>query len=129
MILIHFWHRCINCLKTKTYGMGGKDNHSILQSLLRETFEVVDDYTKKSNQQGSGNKQNVTCFFWLLVWLSLWPWRWRQYVPPKHRWTSASLCYIPEDNILHSDSCENLKSNINWDVIVKVKNVRLPLRN
>jgi hypothetical protein len=40
-------------------------NHSILQSLLRET-EALEDYAKQVT-----NKQNVTCFFWLLVWLTL----------------------------------------------------------
>jgi hypothetical protein len=28
---------------------------------------------------------------WLLAWITLWPRRWRQYIPLKHRWTSITL--------------------------------------
>jgi hypothetical protein len=69
--------------------------------------------TPPKNNQESRSKQNVTYLFWLLVWLTLWPWWWRQYAPPNHQQTSASICYIPDDNILRSDCCENLKSNTN----------------
>jgi hypothetical protein len=27
----------------------------------------------------------------VLAWLTLWPWGWRQYLAPKHRWTSSGL--------------------------------------
>jgi hypothetical protein len=31
----------------------------------------------------------VSC--WLLSWLTLWPWRWGQYVAAKHQWISTRL--------------------------------------
>jgi hypothetical protein len=40
------------------------------------------------------------------------PWRWRRYVPPKHRFTKYTRRHIPEDGVLHSRRRENLKSYI-----------------
>lgn len=41
-------------------------------------------------------KFTVVC--WMLIWLSVGPWRWRQYVLPKHGWTCTGLrgVNIPE---------------------------------
>lgn len=41
-----------------------------------------------------------------------WPWRWKQYINPKHQWTSTSLHDDTFQKItLQSHCCENLKSN------------------
>jgi hypothetical protein len=41
--------------------MGGQDNHSILQSLLRETFEVVEGSAKKiTNKNQAASKMSPT---------------------------------------------------------------------
>jgi hypothetical protein len=28
---------------------------------------------------------------WLMIWLTLWPWRWTQYVPSRRRWTYREI--------------------------------------
>jgi hypothetical protein len=40
----------------------------------------------------------IACF--LLVWLPLWPWGWREYVPPKRWWTYTSLHDVTSQNII-----------------------------
>jgi hypothetical protein len=37
---------------------------------------------------------------WLLVWLTLQPWKWRQYISLKSQWTSTSLCSIISHKIV-----------------------------
>jgi hypothetical protein len=44
--------------------------------------------TERSMQQAQhfrGTYRDLTCFCWLLIWLILWPWRWKQYVPLKYK--------------------------------------------
>jgi hypothetical protein len=38
-------------------------------------------------------------FCWFLAWLTLRPWWWRRYVPPKHRWTSIELSGVTTQKI------------------------------
>jgi hypothetical protein len=55
---------------------------------------------------------------WFLAWLTLQPWRWRQYVPLTCQLTFTGLHSIISQKIrsLHNHCCENLKSDINIDV-------------
>jgi hypothetical protein len=41
-----------------------------------------------------------------------WPWRWRQYSPPKYLLTSIrQSCHIPEESTVHIHHCKNLRLN------------------
>jgi hypothetical protein len=44
----------------------------------------------------------------MLSLLTLWPWRWRQYVSPKHQYTSTRLHSMITQ--IHSNCCENVTS-------------------
>jgi hypothetical protein len=47
-------------------------------------------------------------YWWFLTWLSLRPWRWRRYVPPKLRWIPTELHGVKTQPILLV-SCSSLK--------------------
>jgi hypothetical protein len=40
---------------------------------------------------------NAACFYWFLPWLTLLPWRCRQYVPAKRRWAFTRLSVVAYD--------------------------------
>jgi hypothetical protein len=58
------------------------------------------------------------------AWLSLWHWRWRQYVPPKLQWTSTTQHHTSEDNDL-SYCHENLKSHQPVIMLVLIRQVAM----
>jgi hypothetical protein len=63
-----------------------------------------------------------------------WPWRSKQYINPKHQWTSTSLHDVTFQKItLQSHCCENLKSNshrkwlkVNVRIIQREENIKDP---
>jgi hypothetical protein len=50
--------------------------------------------------------------YWLWAWLTLRPYKWRQFVPPKCQWISKGLHGVTsQKKVLFSHRYENLKSN------------------
>jgi hypothetical protein len=57
---------------------------------------------------------------WLLAWLNLPFWRWKQYVLPKRRCTSNELYGVTSKKILYSHRCEYLSSGaVNCEILPK----------
>jgi hypothetical protein len=78
----------------------GYHNSDYKQYYLLECDTVQSGRSSQMNRKnvlrpssGSDNKQlcMLPTWSWFLVWLTLRPWRWKEYVPPKRWWTSIGL--------------------------------------
>jgi hypothetical protein len=84
--------------------------------------------SKSSKQPNSEKHAESTALLdscWVFVWLTLTPWRWRQYIPPKRRWTtgfhmSHPITLLLEAQIRHAyndafiATCVVSESLVNW---------------
>jgi hypothetical protein len=80
---------------------------------------ISDRISQTRSQQEAGGKHSHSTCRQFLAWLTLRPWRWRQYVPPKTlmEFCRITQCCIPEDSsTLHSHRFEHLKSK--WNKLV-----------
>jgi hypothetical protein len=76
-----------------------------LATLWASTACYRDSFTYTWRLLTSGTIHGWLTSCWLLAWLNLRPWWWRQFFPPKCQWTS-----IPEYITLHAHQSEKLKS-------------------
>jgi hypothetical protein len=51
---------------------------------------------------------------WFLVWLTFRPWNWREYIPPKRRWTSTHYKALYPTAVRTSDGANQIASDRKW---------------
>jgi hypothetical protein len=68
-------------------------------------------FLRLQGQHQAGSMLTTSC--WCLAWVTLWPWRWSQYVPPKHQLTFTGLYGIIWGTLLQAGRC-GFESCCHW---------------
>jgi hypothetical protein len=89
---VHWRFGVTYCLHLK----GQRVSHTNSQG---ETWAPLQDYIW-INVFTRGSHCFLLVSSWLVAWLTPRPWKWKQYVPHKHRWTSTGLHGVTPQNIV-----------------------------